>query len=210
MPGTAVAGDRFDRVASRRRGTRRGARRPGPFAAATCRTVPGTGRPSSGRSGVRSVPERGPRYPRWGCSVCPPTSTPRSWATAWADFPTRRAACSVAIVATGDVAAATRPATSPPRPSSTPSTPREHLRADRDAEARGIEIIGVFHSHTHTDAYPSPTDVAQAPDPGWHYVLVSLRDTHPTLRSYRIHRRGGRRGAGRGRAPVTRRTTVEC
>jgi len=64
--------------------------------------------------------------------------------------------------------------------------PAEHLRADRDAEARGIEIIGVFHSHTHTDAYPSPTDVAQAPDPGWHYVLVSLRDTHPVVRSYRI------------------------
>jgi proteasome lid subunit RPN8/RPN11 len=65
--------------------------------------------------------------------------------------------------------------------------PGEHLRADRDAESRGIEIIGVFHSHTHTDAYPSPTDIAQAPDPGWHYVLVSLRDTYPMLRSYRIH-----------------------
>jgi proteasome lid subunit RPN8/RPN11 len=44
----------------------------------------------------------------------------------------------------------------------------------------------VFHSHTHTDAYPSPTDVERAPDPDWHYVLVSLRDTHPVLRSYRI------------------------
>jgi len=64
--------------------------------------------------------------------------------------------------------------------------PAQHLRADRDAEARGEQIIGVFHSHTHTDAYPSPTDVAQAPDPAWHYVLVSLRDTHPVLRSYRI------------------------
>ena len=64
--------------------------------------------------------------------------------------------------------------------------PGEHLRADRDAESRGIELIGVFHSHTHTDAYPSPTDVSQAPDPSWHYVLVSLRDTHPVLRSYRI------------------------
>ncbi len=64
--------------------------------------------------------------------------------------------------------------------------PRDHLRADRDAEGRGVEIIAVFHSHTHTDAYPSPTDVAQAPDPGWHYVLVSLRDTDPVVRSYRI------------------------
>ena len=64
--------------------------------------------------------------------------------------------------------------------------PRDHLRADRDAEGRGYEIIGVFHSHTHTDPYPSPTDVAQAPDPSWHYVLVSLRDEAPMTRSYRI------------------------
>ena len=64
--------------------------------------------------------------------------------------------------------------------------PKEHLRADRDAEANGHSIIGVFHSHTHTEAYPSPTDVAQAPDPTWHYVLVSLRDTEPVVRSYRI------------------------
>ena len=64
--------------------------------------------------------------------------------------------------------------------------PKEHLQADRDAERRGTEIIGVFHSHTHTDAYPSPTDVSQAPDPGWHYVLVSLRDSHPMVRSYAI------------------------
>ncbi len=62
----------------------------------------------------------------------------------------------------------------------------DFLRADRDAEDNGLTILGVFHSHTHTDAYPSPTDVAQAPDPTWHYVLVSLRDTAPVVRSYRI------------------------
>jgi proteasome lid subunit RPN8/RPN11 len=64
--------------------------------------------------------------------------------------------------------------------------PRDHLRAERDADARGLEILGVFHSHTHTVAYPSPTDVAQAPDPNWHYVLVSLADDAPVVRSYRI------------------------
>lgn len=64
--------------------------------------------------------------------------------------------------------------------------PKEHLLADRDAEASGRSIIGVFHSHTHTEAYPSPTDVAQAPDPSWHYVIVSLRDAEPVTRSYRI------------------------
>ncbi len=64
--------------------------------------------------------------------------------------------------------------------------PKDMLRADRDAEARGLAIIGVFHSHTHTEAYPSPTDVAQAPDPGWRYVIVSLKDDFPVVRSYRI------------------------
>ena len=64
--------------------------------------------------------------------------------------------------------------------------PKDHLRADRAAEAEGDAIIGVFHSHTHTEAYPSPTDVNQAPDPDWHYVIVSLRDTSPMVHSYRI------------------------
>ncbi|MGH9065839.1 MAG: Mov34/MPN/PAD-1 family protein [Acidimicrobiales bacterium] len=64
--------------------------------------------------------------------------------------------------------------------------PRDHLRADRDAESRGLQILGVFHSHTHTDAYPSPTDVTQAPDPSWHYVVVSLRHGEAVVRSYRI------------------------
>ena len=64
--------------------------------------------------------------------------------------------------------------------------PLDHLRADRDAEERGLEIAGVYHSHTHTDAYPSPTDVRQAPDPAWHYVVVSLREAEPMVRSYRI------------------------
>ena len=64
--------------------------------------------------------------------------------------------------------------------------PRDHLAADRDAEKRGLELLGVMHSHTHTEAYPSPTDVNQAPDPGWHYVIVSLKREEPVLRSYRI------------------------
>jgi proteasome lid subunit RPN8/RPN11 len=64
--------------------------------------------------------------------------------------------------------------------------PRTHLRADRDAEDRGTEIVGVVHSHTHTEPYPSPTDVRQAPDPAWHYVIVSFRLGVPMLRSFRI------------------------
>ena len=64
--------------------------------------------------------------------------------------------------------------------------PKAMLRADRAAEDAGRQLLGVWHSHTHTDAMPSPTDVTAAPDPGWWYVLVSLRDVEPVLRAWRI------------------------
>jgi proteasome lid subunit RPN8/RPN11 len=64
--------------------------------------------------------------------------------------------------------------------------PKAYLRVDRAAEEQGLCVIGVFHSHTHTDPWPSPTDVRQAPDPSWHYALVSLRHELPSTRSYRI------------------------
>ena len=63
---------------------------------------------------------------------------------------------------------------------------RVMLRAYLSSEANGLVVLGVFHSHTHSEAYPSPTDVAQAPDPQWHYVLVSLRDVPSDVRSFRI------------------------
>ena len=44
----------------------------------------------------------------------------------------------------------------------------------------------MFHSHTHSEPYPSPTDIGQAPDPEWHYVIVSLKREAPETRSYRI------------------------
>ena len=67
---------------------------------------------------------------------------------------------------------------------------RDFMAALRAAEGRGEGLVGCWHSHTHTDAYPSPTDIAQAEAyPTWFYVLVSLRDGDPVLRAYRI--RGG-------------------
>ena len=63
---------------------------------------------------------------------------------------------------------------------------RDLLRAMRDAESRGEEIVGVWHSHTHTEAYPSLTDVRQAAYRAWFYVIVSLCDEAPVLRAFRI------------------------
>jgi proteasome lid subunit RPN8/RPN11 len=58
-----------------------------------------------------------------------------------------------------------------------------------ELDGRGLEVAAVVHSHTHTEAYPSPTDVTQAANPfigGWRWVLVSLKHAEPVIRSYRI------------------------
>ena len=57
------------------------------------------------------------------------------------------------------------------------------------ADARDEEIIAVWHSHTHTDAYPSRTDVEQAMEAQklerpWLYPIVSLKYGEPVLRAY--------------------------
>ncbi len=63
---------------------------------------------------------------------------------------------------------------------------RVMLRTVRRTDEEGLTVLGVFHSHTHSEAFPSPTDVRQAPDPDWHYVVVSLRDVPADVRSYQI------------------------
>jgi proteasome lid subunit RPN8/RPN11 len=65
--------------------------------------------------------------------------------------------------------------------------PKVLLATFRRADDEGLDVLGVFHSHTHSEAYPSPTDVRQAPDPSWHYVLISLEETPADVRSYRIN-----------------------
>lgn len=64
--------------------------------------------------------------------------------------------------------------------------PQVLLRTYRRADDEGIEVIGVFHSHTHSPAYPSPTDIRQAPDPAWHYVLISMAVVPADVRSYSV------------------------
>jgi proteasome lid subunit RPN8/RPN11 len=63
--------------------------------------------------------------------------------------------------------------------------PRDQLRVYNELDALGIDLVGYYHSHTHTEARPSPTDVRLATDLTPVYVLVSL--THqPNVRAWRI------------------------
>jgi proteasome lid subunit RPN8/RPN11 len=63
--------------------------------------------------------------------------------------------------------------------------PREQLAVYNALEDQGYELGGVFHSHTRTEAYPSPTDVRLASE-DVPYVILSLVTDPPTLRAFRI------------------------
>ena len=66
--------------------------------------------------------------------------------------------------------------------------PKDLLRIYRDLESKGWDVLVIYHSHTHTEAYPSPTDVRLAAWPEAYYLIVSLADAaNPVLRAFRIN-----------------------
>ena len=72
--------------------------------------------------------------------------------------------------------------------------PQQFLDADLDSERNGMEFVAFYHSHTHSPAYPSQTDVRMAQQSGYHdvhYILVSLEDRdNPQISAYLIHESG--------------------
>ena len=63
---------------------------------------------------------------------------------------------------------------------------RRVLRAARPS----LSILGVYHSHPEGNAWPSPTDVAEAHYPDWVHVIVGLKGRRAVIRGFRI--RNGR------------------
>ena len=65
-------------------------------------------------------------------------------------------------------------------------TPKDYLRADTEARARKLEVIGWYHSHPNVAAIPSQFDLENAL-PWYSYVIVSIRDGNAVeLRSWRL------------------------
>jgi len=53
--------------------------------------------------------------------------------------------------------------------------PQEHFQAQRAARARGLEIVGFYHSHPDHPAWPSQFDLDHAAWPGYSYLIVSIQ-----------------------------------
>ena len=76
---------------------------------------------------------------------------------------------------------------------------QEQLEVFTEVDEKGWELLAFFHSHTHTEAYPSPTDRDRAHwrdpvtgketpmYPGTGYLILSLQDRdNPVLRGFRF------------------------
>ena len=65
--------------------------------------------------------------------------------------------------------------------------PKEQLQAFNDIDEQGWELWAIYHSHTHSEAYPSETDQRQAFYPEARYLILSLENREdPVLRGFRI------------------------
>jgi proteasome lid subunit RPN8/RPN11 len=67
--------------------------------------------------------------------------------------------------------------------------PEDQFKAISDMRKKGYVLLGNFHSHPSTPARPSEEDIRLAFDPALSYVIVSLKDPEPVLKSFGI--RGG-------------------
>jgi proteasome lid subunit RPN8/RPN11 len=64
---------------------------------------------------------------------------------------------------------------------------KEQLKVMKEIRALGLEMVGIYHSHLQTEAFPSIHDVELAYYPQVSNVIVSLKDRdNPRIRAFRI------------------------
>jgi len=68
--------------------------------------------------------------------------------------------------------------------------PKDLLIAEKFSDDHNMNILAIYHSHTHSQAYPSKTDIENAVESMWtnpYYVLISLVEkTRPIIRAFII------------------------
>ena len=63
---------------------------------------------------------------------------------------------------------------------------RDQIRIMNEIDGAGLDLVGIYHSHTSSPAFPSRTDAEQAFWPDAVYVIVSLANPDADVRGYRI------------------------
>lgn len=65
--------------------------------------------------------------------------------------------------------------------------PKEQLKVMKEIRNSGVQMIGIYHSHVASQAYPSAHDIELAFYPEVSYAIISLEDKkNPVMRSFKI------------------------
>ncbi|GHV73895.1 Mov34/MPN/PAD-1 family protein [Spirochaetia bacterium] len=64
--------------------------------------------------------------------------------------------------------------------------PEDQFNAIKDIRKNGWTLLGNFHSHPASPARPSEEDIRLAFDPSLSYIIISLKDPEPVLKSFII------------------------
>jgi len=66
--------------------------------------------------------------------------------------------------------------------------PQEQLKVFEKMEKDAMEMVAIYHSHTHTIPFPSETDVKLAFYPEVSSIIISLKEKDPVMKAFRIGR----------------------
>ncbi|GAB6875655.1 M67 family metallopeptidase [Thermaerobacter litoralis] len=139
---------------------------------------------------MRDVPAGGGGVPaEAGAGGPPPLVLPRALVTAMLDHARAEAPLEACGIVGGKDG---RPVTFYPARNADRSPvrytvdPEDQLRIFTTMDERGEALWAIFHSHPHSPAYPSPTDVRYAYYPEAYYLIASLAAEPPVLRAFRI------------------------
>jgi proteasome lid subunit RPN8/RPN11 len=67
-------------------------------------------------------------------------------------------------------------------------SPQEQFKVFEEMEKESMEMVAIYHSHTHTIPFPSETDVKLAFYPGVSSIIISLKEKDPVVKAFRIGR----------------------
>lgn len=64
---------------------------------------------------------------------------------------------------------------------------KEQLKVMKEIRVSGLEMLGIYHSHVASAAYPSSRDLELAFYPDASYAIITLKDkNNPQIRSFKI------------------------
>lgn len=67
-------------------------------------------------------------------------------------------------------------------------SPREQIKVFEEMDRESLEMVAIYHSHTHTIPFPSETDVRLAFYPDVAFVIISLMEEAPVVKAFKIRK----------------------